>query len=258
MRRSSSAWKRIGHGGRGLAPLEAEQRHGDGPAVVDAADHVRPSGTSASVKKTSLNSDSPEIILIGRTSTPGWRMSTSRNADPLVLRCVGVGAGEHEDVVGEVAGGRPDLLPVDDPLVAVEHGPAAEVAEVGAGVGLGVALAPQVLAGEDAGQVVAPSARRSPTSAACCRASGCRRRRWSHRSAPRPWSNSSARITCSSARQPRAAVLLRPAGRQVAVLVERVAPLADERAPAPRPRAGRCRASSSGRCSARKAWTFSR
>ena len=40
--------------------------------------------------------------------------------------------------------------PLMHPLVAVEHGPAAEVAEVGPGVGLGVALAPDVLAGEDA------------------------------------------------------------------------------------------------------------
>ena len=38
---------------------------------------------TASVKKVSLNSESPDIILIGRTSTPGWRMSTNRNEIPL-------------------------------------------------------------------------------------------------------------------------------------------------------------------------------
>ena len=44
---------------------------------------------------------------------------------PLCFGRVGVGAGEHEDVVGEVAGRRPDLLAVEHPLVAVELGPAA-------------------------------------------------------------------------------------------------------------------------------------
>ena len=42
--------------------------------------------------------------------------------------------------------GRPDLLAVEHPLVAVELGPAAQAAEVGAGVRLGVPLAPHVLA----------------------------------------------------------------------------------------------------------------
>ena len=46
-------------------------------------------GQTASVKNTSLNSESPEIILIGRTSTPGWRMSTSRNVMPLCLGASG-------------------------------------------------------------------------------------------------------------------------------------------------------------------------
>ena len=41
---------------------------------------------------------------------------------PLVLGSVGVGAGQHEAVVGELGLGGPDLLAVDDPLVAVEHG----------------------------------------------------------------------------------------------------------------------------------------
>ena len=71
---------------------------------------------------------------------------------PLCFGRVGVGAGEQEDVVGEVAGRRPDLLAVDHPFVAVERGPAAEVAEVGSGVRLGVALAPEVLAREILGR----------------------------------------------------------------------------------------------------------
>ena len=80
-------------------------------------------GQRASVKNTSLNSESPVIILIGRTSTPGWSIGHEQERDALVLGRVGVGAGQHEDPVGEVAGRRPDLLAVDDPLVAVEHRP---------------------------------------------------------------------------------------------------------------------------------------
>ena len=61
---------------------------------------------------------------------------------PGVLRGVGVGAGQQEDVVGELGLGRPHLLAVDDPLVAVELGPGLEAGQVAAGVGLAEALAP--------------------------------------------------------------------------------------------------------------------
>jgi hypothetical protein len=40
-------------------------------------------GVRASVKKTSLNSASPVISRIGRTSMPGWSMGTRRNVMPL-------------------------------------------------------------------------------------------------------------------------------------------------------------------------------
>ncbi len=43
-------------------------------------------GVRASVKNTSLNSESPVIIRIGRTSTPGWSIGTSRKLMP---RCLG-------------------------------------------------------------------------------------------------------------------------------------------------------------------------
>ena len=46
---------------------------------------------------------------------------------------------------------RPDLLPVDDVVVAVAHGARLEAGEIGAGTGLGVALAPRVVP-EDARQ----------------------------------------------------------------------------------------------------------
>ena len=63
---------------------------------------------------------------------------------PLCLGDVGVGAHEHLAVVGDVAEAGPDLLAVDDVVVAVADGARAQAGEVGAGVGLGEALAPHV------------------------------------------------------------------------------------------------------------------
>ena len=74
--------------------------------------------------------------------------------DALVLRDVGVGAGEAEHVLGHVGERGPDLLAVDDVVVAVADGAGLEGGEVGAGLGLGEALAPHVFAGEDAGDVL--------------------------------------------------------------------------------------------------------
>ncbi len=69
--------------------------------------------------------------------------------DALVLRRVRVGAAQDEDPVREVAGRRPDLLAVDDPLVAVEHRSGTEVAEIAAGARFAVPLTPTVVAGQD-------------------------------------------------------------------------------------------------------------
>ena len=181
-------------------------------------------GQRASVKKTSLNSESPEIILIGRTSTPGWSMGHEQERDALVLGGVGVGAGEHEDPVGEVPGRGPDLLPVDHPLVAVEHGPAPEVAEVGAGVGLGVALAPDVLAGEDPREEVALLLVGAPLQERVADHLDAEDVVGAARRARPPGANSSARITCSSAVSPRRRTRWATTTRG-AVVVQRVAPL---------------------------------
>ena len=62
--------------------------------------------------------------------------------DALVLRRVGVGAHEQLAVVGDVGARAPDLLPGDDVLVAAALGPRAQRGEIGAGLRLGEALAP--------------------------------------------------------------------------------------------------------------------
>ena len=71
-----------------------------------------------------------------------------------MLRRVGIGAGEQEAVVGVVTAGRPHLLAVDHPLVAVEHRRRLQAGEVGSRVGLAEALAPAHLAAEDLRQEV--------------------------------------------------------------------------------------------------------
>ena len=65
-----------------------------------------------------------------------------------MLRRVGVGAGDEHAEVGDVGEGVPDLLTVDDPLVAVADRLRGEAGEVGTGARLGEQLAPDLLAGE--------------------------------------------------------------------------------------------------------------
>ena len=110
---------------------------------------TRSAPVRAPSKNTSLNSEVPVICRMGRTSTPGWSIGTSRYDSPCGGSDVGVGAAHHEAPVRPLGVGGPHLLAGDDPLVAVEHGLGLHVGEVGAGVGLGVALAPQLGARAD-------------------------------------------------------------------------------------------------------------
>ena len=69
------------------------------------------------------------------------REDQHRDAALLLLRGR-VGAAQAEDPVGVLAERRPGLLAVDHPVVAVADGGGAQRGQVGAGVGLGEALAP--------------------------------------------------------------------------------------------------------------------
>ena len=82
----------------------------------------------ASSKNTSLNSPPPVGCTIGRTSTPGWSIGTSRNDSPWWRSDVGIGARDDEAPVRHVRERRPHLLPVDHPLVAVALGAVATLA----------------------------------------------------------------------------------------------------------------------------------
>ena len=121
-----------GEGERGVAlaagaealTLERQRRVGHGPAVVRAADDPRVRhacvGQEHLVEKGPAGhltqwADVDRAVLVHVEREP---------RDALVLRRVRVRAGDEHAHVGDLAARRPDLLPVDDPLVAVADGSA--------------------------------------------------------------------------------------------------------------------------------------
>ena len=76
------------------------------------------------------------MLMSGRTVMPGRLHVHQEVGDAAVLGRVRVGAGEHEHPVGVVRAGGPDLLAVDDVVVAVADGAGLERGEVGAGARL--------------------------------------------------------------------------------------------------------------------------
>ena len=70
-----------------------------------------------------------------------------------MLRHVRIRPGDEDPEAGELRAARPDLLAVDDPLVAVAHRPGAEPGQVRPGPRLAEQLAPELLAGEHRRQV---------------------------------------------------------------------------------------------------------
>ena len=69
--------------------------------------------------------------------------------DPLVLGHLGIGAAQQQAPVGDGPARRPDLLAIDEEVIALVLGPRLEAGEVGARVGLGVELAPDLLGRQD-------------------------------------------------------------------------------------------------------------
>ena len=110
-------------------------------------------GTRTLEKNISLKPESPDIILSGRTVMPGDLHVDQQAGDALVLGRRRIGAHDQQAQVGDVGVAGPDLLAVDDEVVAVAHALGFERGQVAAGVRLGEALAPDFVAREDAGQV---------------------------------------------------------------------------------------------------------
>ena len=112
-----------------------------------------PAGMRTSVKNTSLKSASPVISRIGRISMPGRSIGQMKYEMPWCLGASGSVRAMRMPNCACAGARRPDLLPVDHPLVAVAHGPGAEVGQVAAGARLAEQLAPDLLAGQQRQQV---------------------------------------------------------------------------------------------------------
>ena len=124
-------------------------------SVVMATDHpawsgpsMAERGTRASVKKSSAKDCPPVMVVSGRASMPGVRRSTRKQVMPGVLLGRRVGAHVELAPVGEVPERVPGLLPVDHEVVAVLDRGGAQRGQVRAGVGLGHALGPDLVAAQ--------------------------------------------------------------------------------------------------------------
>ena len=107
-------------GERGGGALEPEHRERDLPAVVDVTDDEVGVGARAVEEHLAELGRAREIADRSYLDA-GLVHRHQEHREAAVLRRVGVGATQHVDPVGVVAERRPDLLAVDDPLVAVER-----------------------------------------------------------------------------------------------------------------------------------------
>ena len=124
------------------AAFEHERRVGDRPPVVDAADR-RVVG-HAHVGEEHLVEHGPAGELPqGPDLHAGLVHVEGEVGDPLVLRHIGIGPRQQHAEIRPVPAGRPHLLAVDDPLVAVQLRPGVQPGEVRAGTGLAEQLAPR-------------------------------------------------------------------------------------------------------------------
>src|SRR3954453_2659206 len=131
------------------AALEPERRHGHPPAVAG-----RPEDVVARRPRT-VEEDLVELRRAGDLHNrpdvdAGLLHRHEQVGQPGMLPGVRVGAGQDEAPAGDVRERGPGLLPGDGPLVTVTDRGGAYAGQVGPGTRLGVALAPQLLAREDA------------------------------------------------------------------------------------------------------------
>ena len=136
----------------GRLALVADDRHRQPPALTRFADHVL--GRHARAVEGHLAELGGDAVDHLQRSLLDARLvhRHGERGQALVLRDVGIGAGQHDAPLGDVGVARPDLVPVDDVLVAVERRRRAQRREVGPGVGLAETLAPPVAAVDEAGQ----------------------------------------------------------------------------------------------------------
>ena len=103
-------------------PLVHQRRERDPPPLADVAEPLLVG--DADVGEVHLVELGLTGDLVERAHLDAGRLHVDHEVGhALVLRLVGVGAGDEHPPLGEVGERGPDLLAVDDPLVAVAHAP---------------------------------------------------------------------------------------------------------------------------------------
>ena len=110
--------------------------------------------TQTSLRKTSLRWCGPIMQSIGAHLDPWARHRHEENREALVLLLMSGRACQQEAPLRHGGVGRPDLLTVHEPPIAVAARGRLHGREIGSGVGLAEALAPDHVAPRDGGQVL--------------------------------------------------------------------------------------------------------
>ena len=127
----------------------AEQGLGYSPAAVQRSDEVIAGDEHVHEERVAERERAAggEERLDGQA---GGLHVDEQEADASLLPGLRIGAHQSEDPVGILGVGRPRLLPVHDEVpLAIILGARREGSQIRSGVGLGVALAPDLFAGED-------------------------------------------------------------------------------------------------------------
>ncbi len=206
-------------GGVGRVALELQQPLGDGPALVELADQVLLRNLHVGeehLRERRLAGDGPD-----RPHLDARGLHVDQEEADAVMLDLGIGAHEAEAPVGEAAARGPDLLAVDQIVVALVLGLGLQAGEVRTRARLGIALAPAHLAARDPGQVqlllflVAVFEQRRAEQ---------RRAHAGHRVEGAAVGVGLQHDPRLRRRQPAAAVVLRPAGRAPALVAHALLP----------------------------------
>ena len=128
--------------------LEPQQCLRHAPALVGLPDQRR--GRHADVIEKRLGEFLIQIQGHQRPHSDAGRVhGHQKEPNPLLLFRLSVGASQHVNPVGVHRHGRPNFLPVDHVIVAVAFRHRAQRCQIGTGIRLAVALAPDVLARQD-------------------------------------------------------------------------------------------------------------
>src|SRR5713226_4138921 len=134
--------------------LEGERGDRDFPSFVERPDEVL-LGHLDVVEKDLVEMVMP-VHYDQRTHVDARRSHVvdDQVADALVLGRARIGAGEEKHLVGILRAGCPDFRSVNNEVIALEFGARLQTREIGTGARLGIALAPDIVAREDARKIM--------------------------------------------------------------------------------------------------------